>query len=99
MKALASVVCAFMAATFLAVMPAAAQSCAPFEVIVENLLKRYQEVPQAMGQGSGFRLVVFADAEGDTFTIIGLRPDGVACQIVSGTGWEVVPAAAPEANL
>lgn len=100
MKAIVKFCLALVGLWIMAAQPAAATAtCGAFEQIVEGLLERYQEVPRHTGQGDGYRVIVFADANGETWTIIGLRPDGVACQIASGTDWATAAPAAPEANL
>lgn len=68
-------------------------SCAPVDQAVELLVTKYGEALVGVGDGpNGTRLFIFARPDGNTWTVLGLLPDGKACFIASGSNWE---AAAP----
>lgn len=79
--------------------PAAAQTvCRPYAMIAGYLDSAYGERPvwrwvHSDGQIGG---ELWVNAETGTLTILGFRPDGVACALASGTGAE--PVAAPAAD-
>lgn len=66
--------------------------CAPFASVIEQLAGRYGEAPigRGLGSGGGYVVTLFAHGAGDTFTIVGVTPEGTACILVTGTGWETV---------
>ena len=77
---------------------AQAANCAPRTAIVERLATKYGESRQSMGLGTNNAVVeVFASADTGTWTILFTRPDGVACLIAAGQGFEMV-AEAPMAT-
>lgn len=81
-----------------AALPAAAQSlqCGPLDQVVEGLSTGWKETPVGRGmQGGDLIVMVFADPDGDTWTIIGVGSDGIACLLASGTAWEVLPRPVP----
>lgn len=68
---------------------AASPQCAPIDQVVEGLARNYGEELVGDGGGpNGSRLMVFAHPDGDTWTVIGLMPDGTACLIASGVDWK-----------
>lgn len=62
--------------------------CGPYDVGVKRLKDQFHEVPVATGM-AGPRLVIqlFVSPSG-TFTIMSVRPDGVACIVAGGDNWE-----------
>ncbi|HMG49883.1 MAG TPA: hypothetical protein VK597_04755 [Inquilinus sp.] len=77
--------------------PAAAQQgpCAPYEIIAASLNERYHEAPVArMLADQGFVIEVLASADGATFTVLGVQPNGTACLLATGQGFAFVNAAA-----
>ena len=72
----------------------ASASCVSYPTLVEQLATKWQEAPVHRGlAANGQMVVIFADAEGDTWTAVVLAPDGTACLVASGTGWETLVAA------
>lgn len=70
--------------------------CAPLDRVVEGLANGWQEAPVGRGmQGGELIVMVFAAPEGETWTIIGVGPDGTACLLASGAAWETLPRPAP----
>ncbi len=67
----------------------AAQPCKPWREVAEYLSKRYAERPVAVGvQSDGSLLQVYAAPTTDTWTMVSMRPDGMACLIGAGKSWE-----------
>jgi hypothetical protein len=76
--------------TLILLSPALAQAqpmCGPVEEVQRALLAEFGERPVSVGKTTGFAIVTFANAEAGTFTIIAVRPDGLACHLASGQGW------------
>lgn len=76
----------------LVVLPAHAETrCVPIEQMTEGLARRFEETMRARGVvGSAGEVLLFTDPVGDTWTLIGLGPDGKSCVLLWGTGWETV---------
>ena len=71
--------------------PAAAQqaTCGSADKVADYLAKKYGEVPEQAGVGGGGGLVVvFSNSQTGTFTIIVRTPDGKACALAAGEGWQ-----------
>lgn len=61
---------------------------APVDQVVEALHGQCGEELIGDGVGpNGTRLLIFAHPDGDSWTVIGLLPDGKACPIAWGTDW------------
>ncbi len=71
---------------------AAAQSvCGPRNEVVDQLAKKYQELPVAIGVTSlGGLVEVLTSGDGSTWTIIVSLPDGTACMVAAGEGWRTM---------
>lgn len=72
----------------LAALPAAAQQpqCAPLERVEGLLAEKYQETRRVEGiTAQGPLLALYASAQGETWTLVLIRPDGLACMFASGT--------------
>jgi hypothetical protein len=68
--------------------PAAAQSqCGPHPVVVAQLADKYGETRRGMGMAGQAIAELYASDAG-TWTIVVTLPDGSACLIASGEGWE-----------
>lgn len=77
--------------------PALAETapCGPHEIVAGSLASEFHKAPVArMLSDRGFIIEVLATADGATFTILAINPDGVACLLATGKGYELVPAAA-----
>lgn len=69
------------------------QNCAPRTVIVAGLAGKYVEDARGVGMtGQGTVLELWHARGGETWTIIISRPDGIACAVTAGTGWQAFPA-------
>ena len=76
--------------------PAAAQNCAPREVVVERLAERYGESRQSMGLGANNAVVeVFASEETGTWTITVTSVHGLTCMVASGQAFEALAEVLP----
>lgn len=91
---------AILAATILAASPAYAQApaCGAYDQIVKQIgAPKYGERKVARGEtkigaeGGKIALEVFASPKGKTFTIILIRPDGLACIIAAGDNLKTFP--------
>jgi len=70
--------------------PQAAQSpCKPWKEVAKYLGEHYSEHPVAVGlQSDGSLLQVYAAPNASTWTLVSMRPDGMACLISAGKDWE-----------
>lgn len=66
--------------------------CGEREKVIEKLSRGYQEKPVAMGlTSSGAVIEVLSSGEnGQTWTMIATRPDGVSCVMATGESWQPV---------
>lgn len=83
------------AAALLLASPALAQQvpCAPVDVVLKALEDNAKEVPTGMGRDErGFIAVLTLSPDG-SYSVLGIRPDGVACLLSTGQGWEAVKSA------
>ncbi|PJK28328.1 hypothetical protein [Minwuia thermotolerans] len=66
--------------------------CGERENVVEKLSRGYQEKPVAMGlTSSGAVVEILSSGEnGQTWTMIATRPDGVSCVMATGESWQPV---------
>lgn len=68
--------------------------CFPYAEIAAALDAQAHEVPVArMLSSRGFAIEVLATANGSTFTILAVQPNGTACALAVGEGFALVPAA------
>lgn len=76
----------------LAVLPAfAAPQCAPLTAIMEGLARNYGEYPARQAMSANSTIVFWTEnAETGTWTAFEARPDGVACLLIHGTGFETL---------
>jgi hypothetical protein len=71
--------------------PAQSQVCAPYESVRRALFEQHGEA--AVGAGHDDRELVvqlFATADGATWTLVVVRPDGIACLVASGREWRSI---------
>ena len=83
------------AALLLLASPALAQQapCGPVDVVLKALEDNAKEVPTGMGRDErGFIAVLTLSPDG-SYSVLGIRPDGVACLLSTGQGWEAVKSA------
>lgn len=68
--------------------------CAPYTTIAAALDSKYHEAPVArMMADAGFVLEILASADGATFTVLGVQPNGTACLLATGSTFAFVTAA------
>ncbi|MFD1160659.1 hypothetical protein [Roseovarius aestuarii] len=82
----------FSALAVLIAAPALAQSgqhCAPRDMVVDRLAKKYGETRQSMGLGANNAVVeVFASDKSGSWTITVTSANGVTCLVASGQAFE-----------
>jgi hypothetical protein len=72
-------------------MQSPAQQCDQRTTVIGHLAKKYQEAPVAIGVTSTGGLVeVLTTGDGDTWTIIVSKPDGMSCLVAAGEGWRSI---------
>ncbi len=69
-----------------------AAPCVKRSDFLKHLSTNYNEAPIAMGVTASGRVLEVVVSEKGTWTIIVTMPNGVACGIASGDGWETVAA-------
>jgi hypothetical protein len=63
--------------------------CKPWKEVAQYLGEHYSEHPVAVGlQSDGSLLQVYAAQNASTWTLVNMRPDGMACLISAGKDWE-----------
>jgi len=73
----------------------AQQACGPWRIASAALARTYGEHPIEMGQAGSVILTVLANPTTGTFTIVAVRPDGIACLVASGLHWRTVKPGRP----
>jgi hypothetical protein len=68
---------------------AEAASCAPKALIEEALGTRFGEVAFAMGMAVGNVVKFFSNPQSGSWTVVVIRPDGIACVVAQGENFEV----------
>lgn len=90
---------AFAAPLILAALPAMAQQpppCGPIPGVLGLLAGEHGESPAGSGIDSrGFVVMVTVNRETDAFSLLVLRPDGIACMMGEGHDWTDYQAPAP----
>lgn len=62
--------------------------CAPYREVVDGLKRNHDELPAGLGDaGDGMALLLFRTVSGSTWTLVVVRPDGVACLVADGQSW------------
>lgn len=79
----------------IAALSARAQAfCGPQSEMIKALTDgRYREVPRFHGETRGMPVTVFANPETGTWSLLVIRPDGAACLVIGGTGFQEAPPA------
>lgn len=62
--------------------------CAERQAIAESLERGYAETLVAKGLTAGGMLIEVFAAPSGSFTVLATRPDGLACVLSTGEGWE-----------
>jgi hypothetical protein len=66
--------------------------CGPRDELGHALEQRYAEVPVAVGLIDAKTIIeIFARADGETWTIVTSRADGISCIIGAGKAWQLLP--------
>jgi len=66
--------------------------CAARNDLSQGLEQRYAEVPVAVGLVDSKTIIeIFARADGDTWTIVTSRADGMSCVLGAGKAWQLLP--------
>ena len=69
----------------------AQQQCDQRKTVIGHLAKKYREAPVAVGVTSTGGLVeVLTTGDGNTWTIIVSKPDGMSCLVAAGEGWRSI---------
>lgn len=69
--------------------------CLPLTDYTKQLAAKYHEAPVARAIQGGMPIVVFASADGKTYTIVAIVKSGrTACTLAAGTDWQAVDAPA-----
>jgi hypothetical protein len=64
------------------------QICDQRKTVIGHLSEKYREAPVAMGvTNSGEVIEILTADDGDTWTIIVSKPDGMSCLVAAGEGW------------
>jgi len=74
----------------------AAGPCYPRDAIHAHLAERYGERPAGVGVAAGQLVELVARPDGASWTILVIRPDGLACPVAAGEDWTDVSEPAPE---
>jgi hypothetical protein len=71
------------------------QPCGKLVELASTLAERYHERPLDRGvTADGSLFAIFASPDGDTWTAVSVQPDGRACVVGTGRGWERAGSAA-----
>ncbi len=70
--------------------------CYPRDAIHARLAERYGERPVGVGVTAGQLVELLTRPDGASWTILVIRPDGLACPVAAGEGWTGVRAPTPE---
>ncbi|MCI0430219.1 MAG: hypothetical protein L0210_06720 [Rhodospirillales bacterium] len=74
----------------------AAGPCYPRDAIHAHLAERYGERPAGVGVTAGQLVELLVRPDGASWTILVIRPDGLACPVAAGEDWTDVSAPTPE---
>jgi hypothetical protein len=75
---------------------AAPVPCADRAAIAHQLDAGYAEAPVSLGvQSNGHLLEVFSSPRTGTWSIVSTSPEGVACVVAAGEGWQSLVAGVP----
>lgn len=80
----------------LPVSASAAGPCYPRDAIHAHLAERYGERPAGVGVAAGQLVELLTRPDGASWTILVVRPDGLACPVAAGEDWKAVGKPAPQ---
>lgn len=86
----------FTATLTLAPSAGIAGSCYPRDAIHAHLAQRFGEQPAGVGVAAGQLVELLTRPDGASWTILVVRPDGLACPVAAGEDWKAVREPAPE---
>lgn len=95
MNRLPMLLVAALCALFAVMMSAPAQAqqppCMPLPEFLRILSDEYGETPERRGyENSGAAVMVTANHEAGTWTILMVTPNGAACGVAAGQAWEAI---------
>lgn len=69
--------------------PARADECGPRAAVLQALYEKYKESPAFLATNTdGTRLVeITVSPNGETWTLLVIRPDGLTCLLATGKDW------------
>jgi hypothetical protein len=70
--------------------PASADQCAPKQMVAQQLGDRYGEVTFASGVTTDNSVKFFGNPRTGTWSMVIVKPDGMACVVAIGDGLEVI---------
>lgn len=82
-----------LALVFLSPVQAQQPRCAPHAEMVKLLTGKFKEERRGIGLVNNNRVVEFYVSDKGSWTIIGTKPNGVACIIAAGKEWNEIEAA------
>lgn len=89
----------FLAATAFPPAAVARDPCWPRSLLAAELAARWSEVPVARGVAEGGLLVeLFVSADGSTWTLAAIGPEGRACPLAAGRDWHRPAPSRPSAR-
>ena len=65
------------------------QQCAPYDAAVAELKEKYNEESHSYGIAQNGNLVEVFSSKDETWTIMVVSPNGMACVVADGYNWEV----------
>ncbi|MEC9345168.1 MAG: hypothetical protein VYB54_03005 [Pseudomonadota bacterium] len=91
MKAIASGLAATASVALFSATAMAQMACTARPDVLGKLARTYSEAPVAMGlAANGAIIEVLSSKEGQSWTIILTRPDGLSCVMAAGESWQPV---------
>ena len=62
--------------------------CGDRAVLLSKLSEQYQEVPVGIGVANGNLVELLTSRNGETFSIVVTKANGISCLIAAGDGWQ-----------
>jgi|SRR5215470_15782906 len=78
------------------IVASAAGPCYPRDAIQAELAEHYGERPIGIGVAAGRLVELLVRPDGASWTILVIRPDGLACPVAAGENWTGLNGTAPE---
>jgi hypothetical protein len=81
-----------LAATTAPAMAQGQSACTQSHDITKLLSDDFSELPVAFGvQRDGSLMQIYASKQGNTWTVVLTKPEGVSCIVAEGVRWEALP--------